>query len=97
MSEQPSINRHTYWRKQIKRILLLLTVWFVIGYVFSIFLIEPLNAISLGGMPLGFWFAQQGSIYVFVALILIYAISTGRLDRQAGVQETEGKPPAKNH
>ena len=99
MEERPSIDRRSYWRKQLKRIVILLVVWFVFGYVLSIFLIEPLNAIQIGGgMPLGFWFAQQGSIYVFVGLILIYAVSTGRLDRRAGVQEPEeAAPPDDGH
>ena len=83
------IDRQTYWRKQVKRIVLLLSVWFVVGYLLSIFLIEPLNGVSLGGVPFGFWMAQQGSIYIFVLLILAFAISAGRLDRRAGVEETD--------
>jgi putative solute:sodium symporter small subunit len=81
------MNRHTYWRKQLKRIAILLAVWFVAGYVMSIFLAEPLNRIHLGGVPFGFWMAQQGAIYVFIGLILTYAVSAGRLDERAGVAE----------
>ena len=85
-----SIDRKTYWRKTLRRTLALLCVWFLVGYVFSIFLAEPLNEITiLGGMPLGFWMAQQGSIYVFILLVLVFAISAGRLDRAAGVEETD--------
>jgi putative solute:sodium symporter small subunit len=56
----------------------------------SIFLAEPLNSINFGGIPFGFWMAQQGSIFVFISLILIYAITAGQLDREAGVEEGEG-------
>ena len=98
MEERPNIDRQSYWRKQLKRIVILLAIWFVFGYVLSILLIEPLNTIRIGGsMPLGFWFAQQGSIYVFVLLILVYAVSTGRLDRRAGVQEPGEASPPEDH
>ena len=63
----------------------LLAVWFVASYGLGILFVEPLNAIQVGGFPLGFWFAQQGSIYVFVVLILIYALKMDRLDRKHGV------------
>lgn len=89
MAVHPKIDRQTYWRTQLTRTVALLAVWFVVGYVFSIFLVEPLNSVSIGGVPLGFWMAQQGSIMIFVVLILIYAVSAGRLDRDAGVEETE--------
>lgn len=92
MNDRPDVSRRDYWRKQIKRIAALLMVWFVVGYGMSIFLAEPLNAISFGGVPLGFWMAQQGSIFVFISLVLIYAISAGRLDKKAGVAETDGPP-----
>ena len=62
-------------------------IWFIVSYVFGIILVEPLNAISLGGYPLGFWFAQQGSILVFVALIFFYTFKMNKLDRKYGVQE----------
>jgi len=61
---------------------LLLAVWFVVSFGFGILLVEPLNRFRLGGFPLGFWFAQQGSIYVFVVLILIYAVWMDRVDRR---------------
>jgi putative solute:sodium symporter small subunit len=90
MAEEPKIDRVTYWRTQIRRTLILLGVWFVVGYVMSIFLAEPLNAFTFGGIPFGFWMAQQGSIFVFISLILIYAITAGQLDREAGVEESDG-------
>jgi putative solute:sodium symporter small subunit len=90
MAAKPKIDRVTYWQTQIRRTLILLGVWFVVGYVMSIFLAEPLNSINFGGIPFGFWMAQQGSIFVFISLILIYAITAGQLDREAGVEEGEG-------
>jgi putative solute:sodium symporter small subunit len=86
---QPTIDRVTYWRTQIRRTSILLGVWFFVGYVMSIFLAEPLNTISFGGVPFGFWMAQQGSIFVFISLVLIYTLASNALDREAGVEETE--------
>jgi len=89
MAAQPKIDRVTYWQTQIRRTLILLSVWFIAGYVMSIFLAEPLNSFSFGGVPFGFWMAQQGSIFVFISLILIYTLTSNALDREAGVEETE--------
>jgi putative solute:sodium symporter small subunit len=86
---EPQIDRVTYWRTQIRRTLILLSVWFIVGYVMSIFLAETLNNFSFGGVPFGFWMAQQGSIFVFVSLVLIYTLASNALDREAGVEETE--------
>lgn len=85
MSEK--IDHVTYWRTQRRRIAFLLGIWFLVGPVMSILFIEELNEIVIGGVPLGFGMAQQGSIVVFVILIFVYAVWTGRLDRRAGVQE----------
>ncbi|MEE2775635.1 MAG: DUF4212 domain-containing protein [Acidobacteriota bacterium] len=74
-----------YWRANLRLMAWLLAVWFVASYGLGILFVEPLNAIQVGGFPLGFWFAQQGSIYVFVVLILIYALKMDRLDRKHGV------------
>ena len=68
---------------------LCLAIWFVVSYLFGIVLVEPLNSIKIGGYKLGFWFAQQGSIYVFVALIFYYTKKMGDLDREFGVDEDE--------
>jgi putative solute:sodium symporter small subunit len=76
-----------YWKANVRLLMLCLVIWFVVGYVFGIILVEPLNSISLGGYPLGFWFAQQGSIYVFVGLIFFYASRMNKLDRQFDVHE----------
>jgi len=76
-----------YWKANVRLLMICLVIWFVVGYVFGIILVEPLNNISLGGYPLGFWFAQQGSIYTFVALIFFYASRMNKLDRQFDVHE----------
>lgn len=72
----------SYWRKNVQILSFLLMIWFIASYGLGIILVEPLNEYHLGGFPLGFWFAQQGSIYVFVVLILVYAIWMARLDKQ---------------
>ncbi len=78
-----------YWRRNIRYVAILLAVWFTVSYGFGILLAEPLDAIRIPGTgyPLGFWFAQQGSIYVFVILIFIYVFLMNRLDREFGVHE----------
>ena len=90
MSSEPEIDRDTYWTIQIRRTVGLLVIWFVAGFGLSIFLAEWLNGFTFLGMPLGFWMAQLGSIFVFVGLVLAYAVMTGRLDRRAGVEEPSG-------
>lgn len=92
------MDRRTYWRRQLRRTLLLLLVWCFVGFGMSILFVESLNQLSIGGMPFGFWMAQQGSIYVFILLILVYAIASGRADRAAGLEEApEASPPAEPH
>ena len=85
-----SIDRETYWRKQLQRTIILLLVWFVVGYIMSIFAIQALNGFDFGGVPFGFWMAQQGSIFVFISLIWIYAYFSGKADEEAGLVETDG-------
>ncbi|MEE8313677.1 MAG: DUF4212 domain-containing protein [Myxococcota bacterium] len=72
----------SYWRENIRALVVLLSIWFAVSFGLGILLVEPLNAFSLGGFPLGFWFAQQGAIYVFVALIFVYARWMDRVDRR---------------
>ena len=79
--------RRAYWRRNLKYLAILLSIWFLVSYVFGIFLVEPLNRIRLGGFKLGFWFAQQGSIYVFVVLIFVYVRLMNKLDREFDVDE----------
>ncbi len=74
-----------YWRANLRIMAILLAVWFFVSYGLGILWVEPLNQYSLGGFPLGFWFAQQGSIYAFVVLIAVYVIWMDRLDRRFGV------------
>lgn len=76
-----------YWAENIKLMITLMVIWFVVSFGCGILFVEQLNAIKLGGYKLGFWFAQQGSIYVFVALIFVYAKKMGDLDRKYGVEE----------
>jgi putative solute:sodium symporter small subunit len=76
-----------YWKANLKLIAMCLVVWFVVSYLFGILLVDQLNAISIGGYRLGFWFAQQGSIYVFVVLIFFYAYRMNKLDRKFDVHE----------
>ena len=85
MSEQKS--RQDYWKANLRLVGLCLSIWFVVSYLFGIVLVDQLNAISIGGYRLGFWFAQQGSIYVFVVLIFFYAWRMNKLDRQFDVHE----------
>jgi len=66
---------------------ILLTLWFVVSFGCGIVLVEPLNQIRIGGFKLGFWIAQQGSIYFFVILIFVYVVLMKRLDRQYGVAD----------
>jgi putative solute:sodium symporter small subunit len=76
-----------YWKANLRLVVWCLVVWFAVSYLFGIILVEPLNAINIGGYKLGFWFAQQGSIYVFVLLIFFYAWRMGKLDEEFDVHE----------
>ncbi|HHB79248.1 MAG TPA: DUF4212 domain-containing protein [Saprospiraceae bacterium] len=80
-------NLKTYWKKNIRLLLSLLVVWFVVSFGFGILLVQPLNSIRIGGAKLGFWFAQQGSIYVFLILIVIYIVRMHKLDQEYGVDD----------
>lgn len=84
---QVSEKMKRYWRKNLLTLFVLLVLWFVISFGFGILLVEPLNSIRIGGFKLGFWFAQQGSIFGFVALIFIYVIRMNKLDREFDVNE----------
>ncbi len=82
-------SNEAYWRANLKLGALLLAIWFLVSFGFGILLVEPLNRISFFGFKLGFWWAQQGSIYVFIALIFVYAWAMKRLDRRYDVHEDE--------
>lgn len=76
-----------YWRENLKLVAGCIAVWFIVSFGFGILLAGPLNAIKIGGYKLGFWFAQQGSMYTFVALIFFYAHRVNILDRKYDVHE----------
>ena len=76
-----------YWRRNITYVVILLIIWALVSYVLGIFLMKPLNALSLGGFPLGFWFANQGSEVIFVILIFVYVGLMKKLDREYDVHE----------
>ena len=80
-------NRQDNWKANLRLVAWCLSIWFVVSYLFGIILVDHLNAISLGGYELGFWFAQQGSMYVFVVLIFFYAYRMNKLDKKFGVHE----------
>ena len=76
-----------YWKANLKLVAILLSIWFVVSFLFGIVFVEALNKIEFFGFKLGFWFAQQGSIYVFVVLVFYYATHMRKLDQKFGVSE----------
>ena len=79
--------RAAYWKANLRLVGLCLLIWFVVSFLFGIILVDQLNTVSLGGYKLGFWFAQQGSIYVFVVLIFFYAFRMNKLDKKFDLDE----------
>ena len=75
------IKSEAYWKKNLKYLVILLSIWFSVSFGFGILLVDELNQIQFFGFKLGFWFAQQGSIYVFVILIFIYIYLMNKLDK----------------
>ena len=86
MSEQQK-NATAYWKENLKYLVILLSIWFLVSYGAGILFKDALNNIQLGGFKLGFWFAQQGSIYVFVILIFVYVRLMNKLDKKYGYDE----------
>ena len=82
-----SDNAKAYWKANLRLVLGCLAVWFVVSFLFGILLVDVLNGIQIGGYKLGFWFAQQGSIYTFVALVFFYASRMNKLDKEFDVHE----------
>ncbi|NPA73253.1 MAG: DUF4212 domain-containing protein [Epsilonproteobacteria bacterium] len=80
-------NAKAYWKENISTILKLLVIWFIVSYGAGILFINQLNSIEISGVKLGFWFAQQGSIYVFVILIFVYAKLMNKIDEKYDVHE----------
>ena len=75
-------DKNSYWKQNISLITRCLLVWFTVSYIFGILLVDYLNLIKMGGYKLGFWFSQQGSIYIFVLLIFYYAKEINKIDKQ---------------
>lgn len=76
-----------YWHANLKLVTLCLIIWFIVSFGFGILLVDAFNKIQIGGYRLGYWFAQQGSIYVFIVLIFFYATRMTKLDRKFNVEE----------
>lgn len=87
MSDNNETARKEYWRANLRLMTVLLSIWFVISYLCGILFVEELNTIRLGGYKLGFWFAQQGSMYGFVIIVFVYARKMAALDRKFEVND----------
>jgi putative solute:sodium symporter small subunit len=83
-----------YWRAIIKMLFSILVVWAVSAFLLSIVFVEQLNQVYLGGYPLGFWFAQQGSIYIFIILIFVYVVIINKIDKKYNVHENKDEKEA---
>lgn len=86
MSDQTDA-RQRYWRTNLTYLAILLSIWFIVSYGCGILLVDYLNQFRIGHAKLGFWFAQQGSIYIFLGLIAVYVVLMNRLDRAHGLRE----------
>jgi len=87
MAFQSEQQKAAYWRRNMALLGKLLSIWFVVSYGFGILLVDVLNQIQFFGFKLGFWFAQQGAIYVFVVLIFVYVRKMNQLDKEFNVDE----------
>ena len=87
-SKQPQ-RRKAYWQANLRILAILMTIWFVVSFGCGILFVEPLNQFKLGGFKFGFWMAQQGSIYVFVALIFVYVRLMNKLDREFNFDDSK--------
>jgi len=82
---------NSYWKTNLKYLVILLSIWFLVSFGAGILCREPLDTIQIGGFKLGFWFAQQGSIYVFVILIFVYVRLMNKLDKKHGFDQDESQ------
>ncbi|MGB1175318.1 MAG: DUF4212 domain-containing protein [Luminiphilus sp.] len=90
MADDKNVGRRQLFAAKVRSLMLrLLVVWFVVSFGFGILLVEPLNEIRVGGYKLGFWFAQQGSIFIFIALIFRFSSVMTRLERDYADSERE--------
>jgi len=87
MSFKSESDAKAYWKENLSLMVKLLIIWFVVSFGCGILLVDVLNQIQIGGYKLGFWFAQQGSIYTFVILVFYYTKKMGQLDRKYGVDD----------
>ncbi|MGV2496052.1 DUF4212 domain-containing protein [Pelagerythrobacter aerophilus] len=87
--EAREVAASNYWRANVRLLGLLLSIWFICSFGAGILFREYLDRFSIGGYPLGFWFAQQGSIYIFLLLIVIYVVLMGRIERKHGLGDGE--------
>lgn len=85
--KQKEARAAAYWQRNVRLILTLLAIWAFVSYVMAILLAQPLASVFIGQIPLGFWFAQQGSIFTFVILIFVYCWMMDRIDKEFDVQE----------
>ncbi|MDJ0608091.1 MAG: DUF4212 domain-containing protein [Kiloniellales bacterium] len=83
-----------YWKANVRLVAICLVIWALVSYGFGIVLRPMLDVVDVGGAGLGFWFAQQGSIYVFLILIFVYAVKMNSLDRRFGVEEQDEEEKA---
>ena len=81
--------REAYWRANISLLIKLLSIWFLVSFGAGILFVDALNAFTIAGFPVGFWFAQQGSIYVFVILIFIYSHKMKAMEKSFGVSDED--------
>ena len=92
MADDKNVGRRQLFAAKVRSLMLrLLVVWFVVSFGFGILLVEPLNEIRVGGYKLGFWFAQQGSIFIFIALIFGFSSVMTRLERDYADSERESE------
>jgi putative solute:sodium symporter small subunit len=87
MSQLSEAQAKQYWKRNRSLMIRLMIIWFVVSFGCGILWVDTLNLIRIGGYKLGFWFAQQGSIFVFIGLIFYYVVAMARLDREFGVEE----------
>jgi len=80
-------NEKAYWKTNLRYLFILLSIWFIVSYGFGILLVDELNTLRIGAFKMGFWFAQQGSIYTFVVLIFVYVRLMNKLDKKHQFEE----------
>ena len=83
------MNKRSYWRANLRLVAACLAVWFLVSFGCGVLFVDVLNRVAVGGFKLGFWFAQQGSMYVFLVLAFFYAARMAALDRKHGVDEDD--------